>query len=711
MRIVFVQKLLDTLRGENLSSQYRLLRNTLNFISKLTDVDIDEETKERILTIPKFPRVYYKKDEQALREALGKIDPKTLPPIDGKLRAHQLKLVEFIKDFVPGLEAAGIHPMLTGGTLLGAYRHEGFIPWDDDVDFDVMREDFTKLREYVKKNCICIDTLPIHNYFECLEIVDEKLKSNPGAIVAAELPSSITVYRGHSLEDLEILDFFPRDFINPSLDNKSYFKYWNKHHKKLENFDTWSEFFEIFNKELVNREVYLEDSSLTAKSWGSCGFTHRGRMVPMAKEDVLPYRRIKFEGLELYTMNNPEAYFRSQYGDFEHIPPKIAISAHVRKFIRWCREHDREYYMTWGESGGNQDMCECPDYYIVDKDFCLSSFLALRYVAKPNIMWADGVLPKFKSRNFSESDVVFNADEIDKSIQKQLEKIDLSKTGIMLSGGMDSAILATYLPKGAKAYTMRTIAEGSINEVEQAKFYADKLGLDLKVVDITWDDYLEAIPIISRHKKSPFHSIEPQIYKTLLAAKADGCEYILCGENADVIFGGFDGLLSKDWAYEDFIQRYNYLDPNMVLKNPVDISSVYEPYRKDNNINAHKFISRVFAEESLNSYNNVADIAGINLVMPFSNMKMGCQLDLERVRNGENKYLIRELFKKRYNGLEPNKKLPMPRAVGVWLKDLSRSDIKNEEFKDFDISALKPDQKWLVYIADRFLTLLKNGEI
>ena len=61
MRIVFVQKLLDTLRGENLSSQYRLLRNTLNFISKLTDVDIDEETKERILTIPKFPRVYYKK--------------------------------------------------------------------------------------------------------------------------------------------------------------------------------------------------------------------------------------------------------------------------------------------------------------------------------------------------------------------------------------------------------------------------------------------------------------------------------------------------------------------------------------------------------------------------------------------------------------------------------------------------------------------------
>ena len=159
-------------------------------------------------------------------------------------------------------------------------------------------------------------------------------------------------------------------------------------------------------------------------------------------------------------------------------------------------------------------MCECPDYYIVDKDFCLSSFLALRYVAKPNIMWADGVLPKFKSRNFSESDVVFNADEIDKSIQKQLEHIDLSKTGIMLSGGMDSAILATYLPKGAKAYTMRTIADGSINEVEQAKFYADKLGLDLKVVDISCDDYLEDILSIVNHKKSRYYYIEEDIYNT-----------------------------------------------------------------------------------------------------------------------------------------------------------------------------------------------------
>ena len=351
----------------------------------------------------------------------------------------------------------------------------------------------------------------------------------------------------------------------------------------------------------------------------------------------------------------------------------------------------------------------CEKQYVIDKRYCMSSFLAVRYVAKGNVAWADGVLPNFKSRDFSKSDVVYNADDIDKSIQKQLEKIDLFKTGIMLSGGMDSAILATYLPKGANAYTMRTLAEGSVNEVAQAKFYADKLGLNLKIVDITWDDYKEFIPIIAKNKKSPFHSIEPQIYKTLLAAKQDGCEYVLCGENADVIFGGFDGLLSKDWKYEDFIKRYNYVNPEIILKDCVSVNEPYLPYKNGTSIDVHEFVSHVFAEESLNSYMNVANISKINLIMPFSNMKMGCRLDLERVRNGENKYFIRELFRKRYNGLEPNKKLPMPRAVGIWLKDWQGP--RRPEFKEFDINELKPDQKWLVYILEQFLIMLDNGEL
>lgn len=347
--------------------------------------------------------------------------------------------------------------------------------------------------------------------------------------------------------------------------------------------------------------------------------------------------------------------------------------------------------------------------YNIDKEYCMSSFLALRYVARRDVAWAQNILPTFQSRDFNKSTIVYNADDINKSIESQLKNIDLTKTGIMLSGGMDSAILATYLPKGVKAYTMRTTADGSINEVDQAQKYAEICGLNLTVVDISWEDYQNAIPILAKHKKSPFHSIEPQIYKTLTLMKNDGLEYVLCGENADTIFGGMDGLLSRDWEYTDFINRYNYIDPSMILKNPVNTNDIYIPYKKDNGIDAFEFISHVFAEESLNSYLNVSNTIGIKLVAPFANMKMGCKIDLERIRNGESKYLIRELFAKRYPGLTPNKKIPMPRAVGIWLKDWQGP--QRAEFKSFDITELKPDQKWLVYILEEFLNLLDRGEI
>ena len=56
-------------------------------------------------------------------------------------------------------------------------------------------------------------------------------------------------------------------------------------------------------------------------------------------------------------------------------------------------------------------------------------------------------------------------------------------------------------------------------------------------------------------KCAPVHSIEPQILQAALQAKKDGIEMMFVGESSDLIFGGMDGLLAKDWDFDEFVNR------------------------------------------------------------------------------------------------------------------------------------------------------------
>ena len=66
---------------------------------------------------------------------------------DEQVRALQAKNLEIAKYFAAFCRENGVKFFLTGGSCLGAIRHQGFIPWDDDIDLFMLAPDFEKLKE------------------------------------------------------------------------------------------------------------------------------------------------------------------------------------------------------------------------------------------------------------------------------------------------------------------------------------------------------------------------------------------------------------------------------------------------------------------------------------------------------------------------------------------------------------------------------------
>ena len=335
----------------------------------------------------------------------------------------------------------------------------------------------------------------------------------------------------------------------------------------------------------------------------------------------------------------------------------------------------------------------------------MSSYLAFRYIEREGMDFYEGLhhenIPLPNADLFT---YVHTAKDIDTAIQRVFDSLKGEKLGICLSGGMDSAILASYM-RGCDAYTFRFLGgEFQKEELARAEYYAQYYGLNLHYVDIDWHTVEQYLPIVMREKNAPVHSIEPQLYQAAMQAKADGVTRLIVGESSDLIFGGMDQLLSKDWTVEDFAKRYTFLDPSLVLKDPVDMSYLYERYRQDDKIDFLHFMDDVFSRESSSSYYNAFLAANIPYTDPYALLRMADPLDLNRVRNGESKYLIRELMQQKYPEIPVPNKVPMPRPVDAYFRDW-QGPTRPEFRRNLDMSQFTGNQKWQMYCLEQFLNM------
>ena len=121
--------------------------------------------------------------------------------------------------------------------------------------------------------------------------------------------------------------------------------------------------------------------------------------------------------------------------------------------------------------------------------YALNSFLTFRFVYD-GAEWKKGLLPYSPKINNLEKYLVNSSDDIVESISQVISNIDLNKTALLLSGGIDSAIIASFLDEGMSAYTIKFIAEGAIDETEIASIYAKEYKLNHKIISITFSAFL-----------------------------------------------------------------------------------------------------------------------------------------------------------------------------------------------------------------------------
>ena len=250
-----------------------------------------------------------------------------------EIQSEETVMLEIITKY---LEKNKIKHSIYYGTLLGAIRHKGFIPWDDDIDLGVLRKDYEKLLECLKRDRFIVDE---ENE---LEAIGFELGNSDWPFIKI-VNKKIKIFDNATFDNNLWIDIFPLDNI-PN-DNKKYIgrlsRYRDIYFVKRDQIKGVAP-VDLKNKikrclySVIAYDKFLQKYIDFCKRYADNDTKYAGKMVwgrvNVFEKDKFEVEKRKFENINAYCVQKYDYFLTLLYGDdYMQLPPEEKRVTHMFK--------------------------------------------------------------------------------------------------------------------------------------------------------------------------------------------------------------------------------------------------------------------------------------------------------------------------------------------------------------------------------------------